>query len=242
MNSADGVSTKDKPQAREPAPRVAPLEVHASAPALGWYSDTVHFGEIWERPILDKRQRSIVTVAALIARSHYAQLTGHFNRALKHGLTPTEVVEVVTHLAFYAGWPCAISAVRVMQEVFNSHQILAETVNQSLSRVGLAAEPSDADPDGLAPRCAALDEYTDRLVDGDLWKRTELLPKCRSLATIACLVAQGEVEMLRKEAVRGMQNGLSADELYEAGLHLAFYVGWAKAERAVSVFRRAAIS
>ena len=88
------------------------------APKLAELTDDVLFGDVWERAELSKRDRSLVTVAALIANGNTEQLTGHLNRAKENGLSETELAEVIVHLAFYAGWPRAISAVKVAREVF----------------------------------------------------------------------------------------------------------------------------
>jgi 4-carboxymuconolactone decarboxylase len=88
------------------------------APKLAELTDEVLFGDVWERPELSKRERSLITVAALIANGNTEQLTGHLKRAKENGLSETELAEVIIHLAFYAGWPRAMSAVRVAREVF----------------------------------------------------------------------------------------------------------------------------
>lgn len=88
------------------------------APKLAELTDDVLFGDVWERAELSKRDRSLITVAALIANGNTEQLTGHLNRAKENGLTETEIAEVIIHLAFYAGWPRAMSAVKIAREVF----------------------------------------------------------------------------------------------------------------------------
>lgn len=88
------------------------------APKLAELTDDVLFGDVWERAELSKRDRSLVTVAALIANGNTDQLTGHLNRAKENGLSETELAEVIIHLAFYAGWPRAMSAIKVAREVF----------------------------------------------------------------------------------------------------------------------------
>jgi 4-carboxymuconolactone decarboxylase len=74
---------------------------------------------VWERPGLSKRDRSLITVAALMAMGRSDQLTGHLERALANGVTREEIGEVITHLAFYAGWPAAMTAGRVARQVFD---------------------------------------------------------------------------------------------------------------------------
>jgi 4-carboxymuconolactone decarboxylase len=88
------------------------------APKLAELTDDVLFGDVWERTELAPRDRSLVTVAALIANGNTEQLAGHLSRAKQNGLSETELAEVIIHLAFYAGWPRAMSAVRVAREVF----------------------------------------------------------------------------------------------------------------------------
>ena len=88
------------------------------APKLAELTDNVLFGDVWERPGLTKRDRSLVTISALIAMNRPDQLRSHLALARQNGVTETEIVEAITHLAFYAGWPNAVSAVAVAREVF----------------------------------------------------------------------------------------------------------------------------
>ncbi len=89
------------------------------APKLVDLTDRVLFGEVWERPELSKRDRSLVTVAALIALNRPEQLRFHLDKALENGLKKEELIEVITHLAFYSGWPNAMSAIMIAKEVFS---------------------------------------------------------------------------------------------------------------------------
>ena len=87
-------------------------------PKLAELTDKVLFGDVWERPGLSKRDRSLITVAALIALNRPEQLRHHLQRARENGVSKEEVVEAITHLAFYAGWPNAINAVAIAREVY----------------------------------------------------------------------------------------------------------------------------
>ena len=89
-------------------------------PKLGELTDKVVFGDVWERPGLSKRDRSLVTVAALVALNRTEQLPGHLRRAIDNGVTQDELVEVITHLAFYSGWPTAMSAVSIAKKIFEA--------------------------------------------------------------------------------------------------------------------------
>jgi 4-carboxymuconolactone decarboxylase len=99
-------------------PRPSQAAMGDFAPKLAEITDNVLYGDIWERPQLSKRDRSLVTVAALIAMNRPDQLRSHFTRARANGVTHEELIETITHLAFYAGWPNAVTAIAVAREVF----------------------------------------------------------------------------------------------------------------------------
>lgn len=88
------------------------------SPKLVDITDNVLFGDVWERPELSKRDRSLVTVAALIAGGNTEQLPFHLKRAKENGVTESELIETITHLAFYSGWPKAMSALTVAKNIF----------------------------------------------------------------------------------------------------------------------------
>src|SRR6476620_6700870 len=90
------------------------------APKLVALTDDVLFGDVWERTELSPRDRSLITVASLISGGNTEQLRGHMARAKQNALTETELKEVIIHLAFYAGWPKAMSAITIAREVFHS--------------------------------------------------------------------------------------------------------------------------
>jgi 4-carboxymuconolactone decarboxylase len=90
------------------------------SPKLVQLTDDVLFGDVWERSELSKRDRSLITVAALIAGGNAEQLTFHLNRAKENGVTEAELIETITHLAFYSGWPKAMSAITVAKEVLKT--------------------------------------------------------------------------------------------------------------------------
>ncbi len=104
-----------KPPVQSSAARDA---LRSFAPKFVELTDDVLFGDVWERPGLSKRDRSLITCAALIALNRTEQQTGHFGRALNNGVKKEEIIEMITHLAFYGGWPVSMSAAGVAKKVF----------------------------------------------------------------------------------------------------------------------------
>jgi 4-carboxymuconolactone decarboxylase len=92
--------------------------VRGVVPKMIEVTEQVIYGDIWERPGLSKRDRSLIVIASLIATYRPEQLKGHLGRALDNGLTTEEIGEVITHLAFYSGWPSSMTAARIAKEVF----------------------------------------------------------------------------------------------------------------------------
>ena len=97
-------------------------KVRTLAPKLIELTEKVLFGDVWERPGLKKRDRSLITVAALVAMNRTEQLRGHLERALGNGVSQDELVELITHMAFYSGWPTAMSAALIAKEVFEQRK------------------------------------------------------------------------------------------------------------------------
>ena len=93
-------------------------QVKDIVPKLAELTERVVFGEVWSRPGLSPRDRSLITVAALIALAREDQLKGHIWRAMDNGVTKEELSEIFTHLAFYAGWPNGIAAAKVAKAVY----------------------------------------------------------------------------------------------------------------------------
>jgi 4-carboxymuconolactone decarboxylase len=96
--------------------------LRAVVPKLMDLTENVLFGDVWERPGLSKRDRSLITVAALVALYRPEQLRGHLGRALSNGVTKDEISELITHLAFYSGWPTAVSAAGLAKSVFDEQE------------------------------------------------------------------------------------------------------------------------
>ncbi|SEI18744.1 4-carboxymuconolactone decarboxylase [Rhizobium tibeticum] len=228
-------------EAEEKRQRVAPQAVYETAPGLGDFTDNVLFGEVWERKELSPRDRSLVTVATLVSTGRVAQTGGHVRRALDNGVKPEEIGELITQLAFYSGWPNAMSAVTETKNVFVERGI-GTLSNSGAARVELeaAAEVTrratvDAN---VAPTASALADLTNRVLFGDLWQRPDLSARDRSLVTMAALVAIGQPEQLPFHANRAMDSGLTHAEASEVVTQVAFYAGWPRAMSAVPVLKK----
>jgi 4-carboxymuconolactone decarboxylase len=225
----------------EDRPSVAPADMQAVAPALARYTDDVLFGDNWENPRLGKRDRSLITISALIAGGKSAQLPGHLGRALDNGVRPSEISGLVTHLAFYSGWPNAVSATTVVREVFDQRKIAPTAVAPALMPPlsGASAQEKLRADEAKATMPPSLARFTNEVVFADLWHRPDLFPRDRSLVTIAALTMAGDTGQLPFHIDRALDNGVTQVELGEAMTHLAFYAGWSKAMSGAALVREA---
>lgn len=221
----------------------AARQARETAPQLFAYTQDVLFGDVWKRKELAPRDRSLVTLSSLLANGQSAQMTSHINLGLDHGLTPREIVGVITHLSFYAGWPNGMSAVGVAREVFAKRGIKPE---EWTLVSGEALLPVDAEVEArraaavkaqVAPLAPELARYTDEVLFADLWRRPDLAPRDRSLVTVMALIARGQVDQVAFHLDRAMDSGLTQTQAAEAVTHLAFYAGWPRAMSALPVLQ-----
>jgi 4-carboxymuconolactone decarboxylase len=199
-------------------------------------TDDVLFGDVWRRTELSPRDRSLVTITVLIATGKPAQLAGHLGRALGNGLHPSEASGLLAHLAIYCGWPSAVSALEVYDQVYTARKIDTAALRAAgpplpaQTADGARARASTAELGGTAAKFVQL---TNDVVFEDLWRRSDLSPRDRSLVTIAALAAMGDDDQLDVYLRRGVESGLTRAHITEALTHLAFYAGWSKATRAM---------
>jgi 4-carboxymuconolactone decarboxylase len=211
------------------------------APALGKYVKGP-LADLWKRAELNPRDRSIVTVAALIARNQTIEMPHYFSLALDNGVEPREISEIITHLAFYSGWANATSAVAAAKDVFAAREIGADQLP--------AASPAllPLDNDAEAKRAANVEQLFGKVAPGlvqnttevlfrDLWLRPDLAPRDRSLVTVSALIASGQVAQITYHLNRAMDNGLTQQQAGEVVTHLAFYAGWPNAFSALPVLK-----
>ena len=211
------------------------------APALAKYAQGP-VAELWKRPGLTSRDRSIVTVAALIARNQTIEMPHYLNLALDNGVKPREISEIITHLAFYSGWANAMSAAAVARDVFAQRKIGADQLPP--------ASPTllPLDKDAEARRATAVEQQFGKVAPGlvqnttdvlfrDLWLRPDLTPRDRSLVKVSALIASGQSAQITYHLNRAMDNGLTPEEAGEVVTHLAFYAGWPNAFSALPVVK-----
>ena len=215
-------------------------DVRAVSPALEHYTQARVLGEVWKRPDLSPRDRSIITIAALIARNHLAEMPYYFNLALDHGVKPSELSEVITHLAFYSGWGNAMPAVSVAQEIFGRRKITPDQLPAAIPKLLPIDETREAQRAATVEKqfgnvAPGVVQYTTDVLFRDLWLRPDLAPRDRSLVTVSALIASGHVAQIPYHLNRAMDNGVTQAQASEAITHLAFYAGWPNAFSALPV-------
>lgn len=216
--------------------------VQNAAPAMAGYAERFIENDLWNRPGLSKRDRSLVTVAALISRNGVAELPQYFTLALESGVTPVELSETITHLAFYAGWPNATAAAVIAQQVFDARDV--DTA--ALPGMDVAPLPLDTESESKREKMVAENfgnvspgvvHYTTDALFRDLWLRPGLAPRDRSLITVSALVTAGQVAQVPYHLNRAMDNGLTQEAASEALTQLAFVAGWPNVFSALPVFK-----
>jgi 4-carboxymuconolactone decarboxylase len=206
-------------------------DVRKVAPSLEAYAQSRLLGDVWKRPGLAARDRSIVALAALIARNQTVEMSYYLNLALDNGVKPREISETITHLAFYAGWGNAMAAVTIASDVFAARHVGTDQLPP------VSATPLPIDEASEAKRATFVEgqfgtifpgmvQYTTDVLFRDLWLRPDLAPRDRSLVTISALIANGQTAQLTPHLNKAMDNGLTQMEAAEAITQLAFYVGW----------------
>ncbi|MGE8163810.1 carboxymuconolactone decarboxylase family protein [Paraburkholderia sp. NPDC080076] len=217
-------------------------DIRAASPVLGHYTESLLMSGMWQRPQLSARDRSIITVSALIARNQGIEMKHHMSLALSNGVKPAEVSEIIAHLAFYAGWANALMAASIAKEIFAERGIPVDQlppvqgpridVDNAFEAMRTAAVDQM-----IGPAFQALAEYTTTALFHDLWLRPSLAPRDRSLCTVAALISVGQSAQIPFHVNKAMDNGMSQVEAAEAITHLAFYAGWPNAMSAAAIVK-----
>lgn len=225
-----------------PRSAVTPEDVRMVSPALAKYTQDAIDNDLWNRSALSPRDRSIVTVAALIARIQTIGMLHYFNMALDNGVTPGELSEVITHLAFYSGWSNAFAAVAIAKDIFLQRGIGENQVAEASPNLLSIDEEAEAQrattvEQNFGAVAAGVVQYTTDLLFRNLWLRPGLAPRDRSLVTVSALVASGQVAQIPYHLNRAMDNGLTKEQASEVLTHLAFYAGWPNVFSALPVVK-----
>jgi len=211
-------------------------------PALEHYTQNLVLGELWQRPGLSPRDRSIVTLAVLVAKNQVQDLPFYLNRALDSGVKPGEIAELITHLAFYSGWANATAADSALHTVLAQRKIdaaqlpPAKPVPLPLDEKAEAARAQGVEQN-FGQTAPGVVQYTTEALFRELWLRPGLAPRDRSLVTVSALVANGQVAQVTYHLGRAMDNGLTEAQASEALTQLAFYAGWPNVFSAMPVFK-----
>lgn len=219
---------------KETKPKMSTLtqeDVRAVSPALERYAQDRLSRDLWKRPGLSTRDRSIVTVAVLIARNQTVEMPYYFNLALENGVKPAELSEIITHLAFYSGWGNAMSAVAAARDAFQKRGVTTKQLppaSGELLPLDEAAETQRAASvqQNFGTVAPGVVQYTTDVLFRDLWLRPALAPRDRSLVTVSALIGVGQVAQITYHLNRAMDNGLTKEQASEMLTHLAFYAGW----------------
>ena len=213
-------------------------DVCAGSPALARYEEEALF-EAWLRPALSQRDRSMITLAAVITRGQTDALAIQTRYALEQGVTPREISEIVTHLAFYAGWYNGTAAAAIaIGSVFSERGIGTDQLppaSPNLLPLDQAAEDNRARTveQMVGPISPGLVEDTGAVLFRDIWLRPDLAPRDRSMVTVAALITGGQFAQIGYHLGRAMDNGLTRSEASEMLSRLAYYAGWPNAFSAV---------
>jgi 4-carboxymuconolactone decarboxylase len=217
-------------------------DVSGSSPALARYAEEALLQGTWQRPALSQRDRNIITLAAIITRNQIDALAVQTGYALESGVTPREISEIATHLAFYAGWYNGTAAAIAVGSVFSERGIGADQLpaaSPKLLPLDPAAEDSRARivEQMVGSVSPGLVEDTGAVLFRDLWLRPDLAPRDRSMVTVAALITSGHFAQIGYHLGRAMDNGFTRIEASEMISHLAYYAGWPNAFSAVPVVK-----
>lgn len=219
-----------------------PASVAFVSPALENYIDSSINNDLWKRPQLSLRDRSVITLAVIISRNQNSLLAGEVKRALDNGVKPAEISEILTHLAFYSGLANATMASDIIREVFIARGIGREAIPSANPVLLPLDEKSEEKRVASANEIAGvvspgLVKYTTDVLFRSLWLRPGLSPRDRSLVTMTSLIANGQVGQIGFHLNKAMDNGLTREQVGESLAQIAFYAGWPNAFSAVPVIK-----
>lgn len=238
----------------EPEKAAARLEDQNGA--LGSFAIDFALGDVWSRPGISRRDRSLIVIAILGALSQLEQLKAHVRGGINHGLTPEEIREIFIHMCGYAGFPRALNAMRVTNEVLAemghapadgklpSAERLSLNERRSRAAPGLAQltggrlfDNMDTTLAGLEKQMGPIGTFAVDFVFGDIWQRKELNKRDRSLIVNSFLGALGRQDELKIHIPGAFRHGVTKEELQEQIVTLAAYAGFPFAVEATHILQ-----
>lgn len=226
--------------------------------ALGTFAFDVVMGDVWSRPQLSRRDRSLIVITVLATIGSGEELSLHTGVGLNHGLTRTEIEEILLHVAGYAGFPMAMAASRVVDDRFCQldgverlpERIGAETlddaererraaeVRQTLTAGRATADPSE-DMARMIEHLGEVGRIAYHWAFGDLWSRDELSRRDRSIVVIAILTVLSRTDELAFHVPAGLNHGLSRAEIEEIMVQMTIYGGIPRAVEGTQAMKKA---
>lgn len=239
----------------EPARALASMERRLGA--LGTFAFTA-VGEMWDRPQLNRRDRSLMIISVLATQARDEELVLHTTVGLRHGLTRSEIEEINLHIAAYAGFPAAMAANRQMDAAFREAEGVeriegrepadhigdAERLRRGADvRASLTAGRAAADPEAdlaaMRERLGDIGDWAMKWAFGEIWSRPQLSRRDRSLVVISILAALGQDAELAFHVPGGLNHGLTREEIEEIMTHLSLYIGFPRAVDGMRATREA---
>ncbi len=222
--------------------------------ALGSLTIDFCLGDVWSRPGISRRDRSLIVIAILAALNQLPQLKVHVRGGINHGLTAEEIREVMTHMCGYAGFPRAINAMQATNEVLAElgfapkdgklppADYLSLSERRQRAAPGMAKmsgtrrfDDIDRTLAGLEKGLGPIGTYAMDFIFGDIWERTQLSKRDRSLIVCSFLGALGRQDELKLHIPGAFRHGLSKEEMQEYIVTLAAYAGFPFAVEATHI-------
>lgn len=211
-------------------------------------------GDIWSRPELARRDRSLVSVTALTCLGCQVELRTHLAGALHHGVTLDEIEELMLHLCGYAGYPRALEGMRTALALFSDREDIERPLPRSAAeqktdeqrrhdgaeafkRIMGWEAPNEVVARTMQEQLGALGDFAIQHLMGEIWSRPQLGLRDRSLITITALISLGKIAELRFHVPAGLRNGMSREEIDEVILQLSLYLGYPAAVEAKNMSR-----
>jgi 4-carboxymuconolactone decarboxylase len=215
-------------------------QIKSVSPALARYTSDTIVDDLWKNDILTARDRSLVTVAAMIQRGQPIELAYQIGLALDNGVTAAEVSETIAQLSFYSGWGNGTNAVDVAAQIFADRGIDPDQFADANEDLMPLDEPVEANRiaavEGLVgPAFSRLADFTTQVLFRDLWLRPALSPRDCSLVTMTALLTANLPAQIVFHINKAMDNGMTQGQVAEVITHLAFYAGWPNAMNAANV-------